>query len=170
MTETFKPYEPEDPAGYEYDEYAYEERRGGRVLWGRVALLGLGLLLAFLLGRWTAGGGADDSELKRARAELNAAEEENEQLQQDLTAAQAAAEPVETPDAVATDEAADDPAEAEAEPQTYTVQRGDTLRGIAQTFCGNPSLDDLIATENGIADATQLAVGDDLLLPAECTG
>jgi len=168
MTDTFKPYEPEDPAGYEYDEYAYEERRGGRVLWGRVALLGFGLLLAFLLGRWTAGGGADNSELKKVRAELSAAEEENEQLQQDLTAAQAAAEPVETPDAAATDDAADDP--AEAEPQTYTVQRGDTLRGIAQTFCGDPLLDDLIAAENGIADATQLSVGEDLLLPAKCTG
>ena len=169
MTDTFKPYEPEDPAGYEYDEYAYEESRGGRILWGRVALLGLGVLLAFFLGRWTAGGGADEGELKKLRAELAAAEEENEQLQQDLTAAQAASEPVETPDTEATDDAADDP-EEEVEPQTYTVQPRDTLRGIAQTFCGDPSLDDLIAAENGIADATQLAVGQELTLPAECTG
>jgi nucleoid-associated protein YgaU len=170
MTDTFKPYEPEDPAGYEYDEYAYEESRGGRILWGRVALLGLGLLIAFFLGRLTAGGGADEDELKKVQAELSAAREENEQLQQDLTAAQATAEPVETPDTAATDDAVDDPAEEEVEPQTYTVQRGDTLRGIAQTFCGDPSLDDLIAAENGIADATQLSVGEDLILPAECTG
>ena len=168
MTDTFKPYESEDPAGYEYDEYSYEENRGGRILWGRVALLGAGLLLAFFLGRATAGGGADESELKELRAELSAAEQENEQLEQDLTAAQAAAEPAETPDAAPTDDA-DDAAE-EPEPQTYTVQPRDTLRGIAQTFCGDPDLDDLIAAENGIADATQLAVGQELVLPADCTG
>lgn len=166
MTDTFKPYEPEDPAGYEYDEYAYEENRGGRVLWGRVVLLGVGLLLAFFLGRLTTGSGADESALSKVRAELSAAEKENEQLQEELTAAQAAAEPLETPDAAATDEAE----EEEAEPQTYTVQPRDTLRGIAQTFCGDPSLDDQIAAENGIADATQLAVGQELVLPAECTG
>ncbi len=169
MTDTFKPYEPEDPADYEYDEYAYEENRGGRVLWGRVVLLGIGLLLAFFLGRLTAGGGADESELNKVRAELSAAEEQNEQLEKDLATAQAATEPLETPDAAATD-AAEDPAEEEAEAQTYTVQRGDTLRGIAQTFCGDASLDDLIASENGIADATQLSVGETLTLPAECTG
>ncbi len=164
MTDTFKPYESDDP-GYEYDEYAYEETRGGRILWGRVALLGAGLLIAFFLGRLTAGGGADEGELKELRAELSAANEENDQLHEDLTAAQAAADPVETPDVAATDDAAE-----EAEPQTYTVQPRDTLRGIAQTFCGDPSLDDLIASENGIADATQLAVGQELVLPADCTG
>ena len=168
MTETFKPYEPEDPSGYEYDEYAYEESRGGRILWGRVALLGVGLLIAFFLGRMTAGG-SDEGELKDLRAELSAAKEENEQLQQDLTAAQAAVEPVETPGTTPTDGATDDPAEEEPEPQTYTVRRGDTLRGIAQTFCGDPSLDDLIAAENGIADATELSVGEELILPADCT-
>ena len=170
MTDTFKPYESDDSAGYEYDEYEYQESRGGgRILWGRVALLGAGLLIAFFLGRATAGGGADETELKELRAELSAAEEENEQLEQDLTAAQAAAEPVETPDAAPTDTAEDDAAE-EPEPQTYTVQPRDTLRGIAQTFCGDPDLDDLIAAENGIADATQLAVGQELVLPADCTG
>lgn len=167
MTETFKPYEPEDPNGYDYDEYAYEESRGGRILWGRIALLAIGLLIAFFLGRATAGGGTDESELKELRAELSAAEEENEQLQQDLDAAQAAAKTDETPDATATDAAED---EEEAEPQTYTVRRGDTLRGIAQTYCGDADKDDLIMAENGIEDATQLSVGETLVLPAECTG
>lgn len=169
MTDTLKPYEPEDdPGAYDYDEYAYEEARGGRILWGRVALLGVGLLLAFLLGRATAGGGADEGELEELRAELSAAEEENEQLEQDLTAARAAAEPVETPDATETEDT--DETEEEAEPQTYTVEPRDTLRGIAQTFCGDAALDDLIAAENGIADATQLSVGEVLVLPAQCTG
>ena len=166
MTETFKPYEPEDP-GYDYDEFAYEDRRGPNVLWGRIIALIVALLLAFWLGRITAGGGADEGELKELRAELEQVQQQNEDLENEL-AAQTEAEPVETPDASAT-EATTDPA-AEAENETYVVQRGDTLRGIAQTFCGDPQLDDLIAAENGIEDATQLSVGEEIVLPAECTG
>lgn len=166
MTETFKPYEPEDP-GYDYDEFAYEDRRRPNVLWGRIIALAVALLLAFLLGRITAGGGADEGELRELRDELEQVQQQNEDLENEL-AAQAEAEPVETPGAGAT-EATPDPAAAE-ENETYVVQRGDTLRGIAQTFCGDPQLDDLIAAENGIEDATQLSVGEEIVLPAECTG
>ncbi|HJR46164.1 MAG TPA: LysM peptidoglycan-binding domain-containing protein [Actinomycetota bacterium] len=164
MTETFKPYEPED-SGYDYDEYAYEDRRGPNVLWGRIIALIVALALAFWFGRATAGGD-DEGQLSELRDELEQAQQENEDLENQLAAAQA--ETVETPADTATD-AATDPA-AEEEGETYVVQRGDTLRGIAQTFCGDPQLDDLIASENGIEDATQLSVGEEIVLPAECTG
>lgn len=167
MTETFKPYEPsDDDAAYDYDEYAYEERRGPNILWGRVVALALVLGLAFWLGRMTAGGGTDEGELRELRAELSAAQEENEDLENQLAAAEEEVDPATTPGATPTDGATTAP---EAEGETYTVERGDTLRGIAQTFCGDPQMDDLIAAENGIEDATQLSVGETLTIPADCS-
>lgn len=172
MTETFKPYEPEDEAGYEYDydDYADEDRRGPNVLWGRIIALLVVLLLAFLLGRATAGG-VDEAEVDELRTELRQTREENAELEDQVAAAQEAAQEdpaaTETPDAEATEDTSES---EEAETQTYVVERGDTLRGIAQTYCGDPDQDDLIAVTNGIDDATQLSVGQELTLPAECSG
>ena len=170
MTETFKPYEPEnDPAyEYEYDEYPEDDRRGPNVLWGRIIALSVVLLLAFWLGRTTAGG-VDEAEVDKLRSELRQVEEENADLEDQVAAAQEAAQEdpaaTETPDPDATEDT-----ETEPETETYTVKSGDTLRGIAQTFCGDPAQDDLIAATNGIDDATSLSVGQELTLPAECSG
>src|SRR5438132_782268 len=43
---------------YNEDPFA----RGPRVLWGRVAALGGGLILFFLIGHWTAGGGGSSQQ------------------------------------------------------------------------------------------------------------
>lgn len=172
MTETFNPYEPEDEAGYDYDYDDYPDDDGRRpgVLWGRIVALLAGLLIAFLLGRATAGG-VDEAEVNELRAELRQTREENAELEDQVAAAQEAAQDdaaaTETPDAEETDGAAET---EEPEAQTYIVERGDTLRGIAQTYCGDPDQDDLIAVTNGIDDATQLSVGQELTLPAECSG
>lgn len=170
MTETFKPYEPED-TGYEAydDDYDYPESRRSNVLWGRVAILGVALLLAFWAGRATAGGGADEDQLKDLRAQLSEAHTENEQLSSDLQEArQEAAATEETPSPEATeDDEATDPVD-EVEGPTYTVKRGDTLRLIAQRLCGDPEIADQIEELNGITDATQLSVGETLTLPEGC--
>src|SRR5687768_12558865 len=166
MTETFKPYEPDD-SGYDaYDDYDYPERKPTNVLWGRVAALVLALFLAFWLGRATAGGG-DQDQVKELRAQLTQAQEDNEQLSSDLQAArdEAAAAATETPDPTSTE--ATDPVD-EPEGATYTVQPGDTLRLIAQRLCGDPEVADQIEELNGITDATQLSVGETLTLPSGC--
>lgn len=167
MTDSFNPYEPEPD--YDYDDYPEDDRRGPNILWGRLIALLVALLLAFWLGRATAGG-VDESEVKDLRAELAQTREENAQLEDQVAAAQKAAqdepdEAAETPDPDATDAEDEEP-----ELQTYTVQPDDTLREIAEAECGDPEQDDLIAAANDIEDATQLAVGQTLTLPAECTG
>lgn len=169
MTDSFNTYDAEDDAGYayDYDDYPEDDRPGPNVLWGRVIALAVALLLAFWLGRVTAGG-VDEAEVRELRAELAQTREENAQLSEQVDAAQEAAQD----DATTTETPAADqePEEAEEEEQTYTVERGDTLRAIAEEFCGDPDQDDLIAAENDIDDATQLSVGQTLTLPAECTG
>lgn len=178
MTETLRPDEADDDPSYDLDGYEYEERRGPNILWGRIAILGIGLLLAFFLGRATAGGGVDEEQLTQVRADLEQAEAENQRLSDELAAAEAEPEVVETPAPEATEAEASEEEGAgdatdpvgETEGETYVVQKGDTLRGIAQTFCGDAQLDDAIAAQNGIEDATQLAVGQSLTLPPECTG
>ena len=168
MTETFKPYEPEnDPAyEYEYDDYPDDNRRGPNVLWGRIIALAVVLVVAFWLGRATAGG-VDEAEVDDLRKRLNQTQEENADLQAQVDAAQEASQ--DEPDTEATPDAETTEA-AEPETETYVVEKGDTLRGIAQTYCGDPDQDDLIAATNGIDDATQLSVGQELTIPAECTG
>ncbi len=167
MTETFKPYEPDDSGYDSYDDYDYPDSRPTNVLWGRVLILVIALLLAFWLGRVTAGG-ADDR-VAELRAELTEAQQENEQLAADLEAArQEAAAPTVSPSPVPTEtDEATDPVD-ETEGATYTVERGDTLRLIAQRLCGDPEIADEIAELNGITDATQLSVGETLTLPAGC--
>lgn len=170
MTDSFNPYEPEADTSYDYDEYPEDDRPRPNILWGRMVALLVALLLAFWLGRASAGG-VDEAEVKDLRAELAETRERSAELEDQVEAAQEAAqdEPdaaAETPESEATD--AEETEEPELE--TYTVERGDTLRGIAQEFCGDPEQDDLIQATNGIEDATHLSVGQTLTLPAECSG
>lgn len=165
VTESFKPYEPPDEGGYDYD-YGYDDRPpGGRILWGRVAILGVALLLAFFLGRWLAPeGDADPDQLSDLRAQVESLEEANADLESQLEEQTTTETPGPTPTGSPADTGTDT-----GDAATYTVQRGDTLRLIAQDLCGDPEAADLIMELNGITDPTQLSVGDTLTLPEECS-
>lgn len=154
-TESFETYEPES---YEWD---YEEPRDRppRVLWGRVIALVVFLGLAFWLGRSTAGSQESSEELQAALQRAEQAESEIDDLQAQI-AAQAETEP--TPEATA-----ESTPGATGEEQTYVVRSGDTLRGIAQKFYGDSSLEDIIAEANGIDDPTELRVGAELIIPPQ---
>jgi hypothetical protein len=156
--DTMEPYEPSDDA-YDWDyDGEPEEHQAPTILWGRVAVLGAAILLAFLVGRLTAGGGVPEEDLNRVRSERDDAraqvadlQAEMETLQAELDAAQ---NPTETPPA----DEGQNPAEGEedanaGEETTYTVQSGDTLRDIAEeVYC------DATAYE-GIAEANPTDVG-----------
>ncbi|HEX2296284.1 MAG TPA: LysM peptidoglycan-binding domain-containing protein [Actinomycetota bacterium] len=172
MTETFEPYRPDSSYDLDYDD-EQQPRQPGRVLWGRVAILGVALLIAFLLGRVTAGdSGIERSQYNAVVAEREALEEENADLERQLAAAP---EPTPLPTASPVtgggggggDSEATDP-EGETEGgETYTVEQGDTLASIAEEFYGNASLDDFLAEANGITDPESLAVGQELIIPPE---
>lgn len=153
MDDETRPFASQEPS-YEWD-YGDEPGRP-RVLWGRVIILGLFLLLAVLFGRWTSGGGGDEEQAQLIRT-----------LQADLTDAQAEIAALEatleSPEA--TPDASPGTDEPSGEEQTYVVKEGDTLRGIAEKFYDDASLDDLIAEANGITDAGQLRIGDELIIP-----
>ncbi len=55
---------------------------------------------------------------------------------------------------------------ATAEPQRYTVQRGDTLSAIAERFYGRAGEYRRIAEANGIADPDLIHPGQQLVIPA----
>ncbi|HWH31609.1 MAG TPA: hypothetical protein VNU01_02950, partial [Egibacteraceae bacterium] len=73
--------------GYYDDHMDY----GGRVLWGRVGVLGGALVLMFLLGRCTAPDGVPPSELASANAQIQQLESRNAQLQEQIAAMSAGA-------------------------------------------------------------------------------
>ncbi len=161
-TEPLAPYEPEPEPSYEWD---YEDERSSRpkVLWGRIVLLAVVLILAFLLGRSTAPDGIPESRLEQARAESAQLEEENQSLAdqvEELEAAQESPAPTTTTAAGGTG--------GNGELQTYTVRRGDTLTSIAQDVCEDPSLDNAIGELNDISDPEQLPVGSDIQIPEDC--
>ncbi len=89
MTETFEPYRPDTSYDLDYEEEP-QPGRTGRVLWGRVAILGVALLLAFLFGRATAGGseGVPQSDFDEVVAERDDLEAQVADLESDLAAAQ----------------------------------------------------------------------------------
>ncbi len=158
MDDETRPFTSSEPA-YEWDYDEDERGRQPRVLWGRVVVLFVFLLVAFLIGRWTTGG-SDDAEL---RAQLTEARAEIDELEQQLQAVEEQPAPVVTETA----EATETPAAQETQEQTYIVKAGDTLRGIATRFYGDPALADLIMEANGIEDPEALGVGDELIIPPE---
>lgn len=178
MTQPFESYRPadDDPHAHDEDlEWAYEDEAyaaAPRVLWGRVGLLAGMLLVAFLLGRMTGGGGASEEELTRAQDRVSALRADNEELQgaldnarQQLIAAEAAAETAPAEDAAAEDGETTE-GTAETSDATYAVGSGETLTMIAEKCYGNAVYDDYLAEANGISDPTQLAVGQELTIPA----
>ena len=60
--------------------------RGPRVLWGRVAALGGGLILFFLIGHWTAGGGGSSQQVTTLQRQVDQDRTTIQQLQQSLAA------------------------------------------------------------------------------------
>ena len=155
-TETFDPQQPES---YEWD---YEEAgdRPPRVLWGRVLALIVFLALAFWLGRSSAPE-SSDTELTRVQGELQDAQDEIDDLEQQLAAEDENASPQPTAESTPV---------TTGEEQTYVVKQGDTLRGIAIKFYGDPALASLIMEANGIEDAQSLSVGAELTIPPEPEG
>ena len=158
MDDETKPFTSSEPS-YEWD-YDNEPGPQPKVLWGRVVVLFLFLLIAFLIGRWTAGGESGDA--AALQRQLNEANAEIEDLTEELEAQeeQPAAVVTETPGATET------PPAEEGEGETYVVKQGDTLRGIATCFYGDPALDDVIMEANGIDDPENLSIGDELIIPA----
>lgn len=160
-TESFTPYEPQ--TSYDWD-YGDEQPKNKNVLWGRLAALAGVLLITFFLGRASAPNGIPQEQFDELRAELNDAEGKIEELEVALQ--QPEPEPTETP--VTVDGEGEDTTIDEGDYDLYVVQSGDTMRGIAETFCGDPTVDDVIADYNGIADPTILSVGTELKIPKDC--
>ena len=168
-TESFTPYEPQTSYDWDYGEEPPQGGGGGgmnlpNILWGRLVALGLLVIIVFLIGRWSAPDGVDAEELRAVQRELEESQEDVEELQAALTA-----QPTVTPSpSVTVGEQEDEAQDEEFDGETYVVQSGDTLRGIAEEFCGDATKDDLIAEFNGIPDPTVISVGAELMIPEDC--
>jgi LysM repeat protein len=151
--------------------------RGPRVLWGRVAALGGGLILFFLIGHWTGGGGGGSSQqVTTLQRQVDQDRTTIQQLQQSLAAASQApsTNPTAgtTPGAVPAPDASSTPTSTATAPatssngQTYKVKAGDTLGSIAAKFYGrtNHDLVVLIEQANGMVDTT-VRPGQSLTIP-----
>jgi hypothetical protein len=153
---------PLDPYQPQSDEEEWDDEGrtpGPRVLWGRITILGLLLILAFMLGRASAPSGISQSAYDRVVRQ-------NRGLTAQVDALETAAgQPVveESPSPSPKASASSSPASKPA--RSYIVKKGDTLRGIAHKFYGDSSLDDYIAQANGITDPKQLRSGDTLVIP-----
>lgn len=156
------------------DDLDYDYAPAGRVLWGRIAIFGVALLLAFLLGRGCAAG-VPQEELDEANELVQEYVEENEQLRQEIQA-------LSGEDATEGEEApadGDEPTDGEQPTdgtegvesadgtRIYTVQPDDNLRSIAQRFYGDGSKHELISEANGIDSDNVLQVGQELEIPPD---
>jgi nucleoid-associated protein YgaU len=171
-TEHLEPYEPADP-GYEWE---YDDERAGRapaILWGRVAVLALFLLLAFLIGRITAGGdsGIAQARFNEVRAERDAASDRVASLETQVADLEQQIADTETENQTPPEEESptgdEEPAAEEPEGEPYTIESGDTLVTIAEEYYDNPALDDYIAEHNGITDPSLIQPGQEIIIPPE---
>lgn len=169
-TESFTPYEPQTSYDWDYGEEPPKSGgNGGRIpniLWGRLVALGVLALIVFMIGRWSAPDGVSGEELQEARAEIREARQEVAELRAALEA-QPSVSPSPSP-SITVGEQTDEAEDATFDGETYVVQEGDTMRGIAERFCQDPAKDDLIAEFNGIADPTIISVGAELMIPEDC--
>ena len=152
-------------------DYELEEDYAPRVLWGRIAFFVLALLLAFLVGRCTKSSGADPDDFAAQRQTIADLTEQNQLLQAQLSAR--ASEPADDGgggkkknnnqdgDAEATEDA------VSGEGETYTVEDGDTLFGIAEKVYGDARKADLITDANNLSSDTPLRVGQELIIPPD---
>lgn len=172
-------------AEYEYDDGA---DYGGRVLWARIIVFAIIALSVFVLGRCTKGSGVDQAELAQVTADRDTLRDANDRLEstveelnariRELTSQQSTgagtgtpgtgtpgtpASPGGTPGPTTPSDAASGPAPVGGE--TYVVQPGDTLSGIANQVYGDPTKFGLIAQANGITDSNPLQVGQSLTIP-----
>ena len=164
MTEPLDPYESDPSSEYDWDEEPAADD-SPRILWGRVAVLGGMLLLAFLLGRATKSAGVSTSELTTARQQVQELRAENQALEEELASIPAVTDEPDTGTETGSEDDTETGETGTSEGKTYIVEEGDSLTTIAEKFYGDPSLDDFLAEVNGITDPTQLAVGQELTIP-----
>src|SRR5688500_3747553 len=135
------------------------------MIWQRALALGIVLIAAFLVGRATAPEGIGEAQLEAAEAALERAEREAETLELAVIARRQAQ--TSEPSPAATDEPAATETAASGK-RVYVVQSGDTMRGIAQTFCGDPDLAEFVASYNDLDDPRLISIGMELKLPDDC--
>ena len=180
MSESLDPYEPPE-SEYEWDYDEEPARRDApKVLWGRVAILGAGIILAFLIGRMTAGGGIPASDLARAerqaedaRAEVAALTDRVTSLEDQLDAAEGAAAAGTTDTADDTTDNPDeegDTAAPEGDVETHVVASGETLTTISEEYYDDTGYADYIAEYNGIDDPSLVSTGTELQIPPKPEG
>ncbi|WP_157965190.1 LysM peptidoglycan-binding domain-containing protein [Euzebya rosea] len=167
-------------------EYDGADDLGGRILWGRVGVLGLAVLIFFLFGRCSAGGGVDPEVQASLEAQLASEQATTAQLQADITSLQQEIVTLNAQIASAdggstitgdgttpTDGATTDGTTATPNAtggQIYVVKEGDTLSAIAEAVYGDPLQFGAIASANGITDTNPLQVGQELQIPANPDG
>ena len=170
-----------------------------QILWGRVAILGAALLIAFLLGRMTAGDNAEaltaaeeriadlNGELEQTRAQLDAvraggmsgpatgaessgadasaADGESSEANADSDAGGDASAADDSAQDAADEQASDSGGESAAQGESYTVEAGDNLFGLAEQFYGDGQQWRHIAETNGLPAGAVLEPGQELTIP-----
>jgi nucleoid-associated protein YgaU len=152
------PFQATQPDSGDDCEYETAPPRG-RILWGRILALAVALVLAFLVGRTTAGHGGSISAARYRQVKEDLAAARAKIATQNPAPSATTATPVTSPSSQPSESA------TAGGGNSYTVKSGDTLRGIAIKFYGDASLADLIAQANNISDPALVHQGTKLLIP-----